>query len=202
MPARSPGRHATRGRKTARRRRFASGDRQAAACLEAHCLLSRTHARSPGPRGRSPTLGLEGDSRLLRSRPLTSRLPEAIWLQPNAWAEAIKRGAITPRPRAEPIERILAAGRRRNRLHVKTRLLLAKLKEARCEMCGLSSSRSQPLSLELHHINGDGLDNRLENLLLLCPNCHSQTDTWGGRNKKLGGFAAEQSRPRRRVIGG
>jgi hypothetical protein len=35
----------------------------------------------------------------------------------------------------------------------------------------------------LHHVNGDGLDNRLENLQILCPNCHAQTDTWGGRNK-------------------
>jgi 5-methylcytosine-specific restriction endonuclease McrA len=33
----------------------------------------------------------------------------------------------------------------------------------------------------LHHINGDGRDNRLENLALLCPNCHSQTENWGGR---------------------
>jgi 5-methylcytosine-specific restriction endonuclease McrA len=34
----------------------------------------------------------------------------------------------------------------------------------------------------LHHINGDRLDNRLENLQLLCPNCHSQTSTYSGRN--------------------
>jgi 5-methylcytosine-specific restriction endonuclease McrA len=36
--------------------------------------------------------------------------------------------------------------------------------------------------MALHHINGDRLDNRLENLELLCPNCHSQTDTYSGRN--------------------
>jgi 5-methylcytosine-specific restriction endonuclease McrA len=39
---------------------------------------------------------------------------------------------------------------------------------------------------EIHHINGGGKDNRLENLTLLCPNCHSQTDSWGGRNSRGG----------------
>ena len=101
----------------------------------------------------------------------------------NAWADAVRRGVVIPRPRAEPIELILAHGRPRNRTHVKTRLLLARLKGLQCEICGLAEWRSQAISLELHHKNGDGRDNRLENLQLLCPNCHSQTDTWGGRNK-------------------
>jgi 5-methylcytosine-specific restriction endonuclease McrA len=101
----------------------------------------------------------------------------------NAWWDAIRRGVISPRPRLEPIDDVLSAGRRRSRQHVKVRLLEAGLKEQRCERCGLSDWLENPLSLELHHVNGDGLDNRLENLELLCPNCHSQTDTWGGRNK-------------------
>jgi predicted DNA-binding protein YlxM (UPF0122 family) len=101
----------------------------------------------------------------------------------DAWADGVRRGAIEPRPRAEPIELLLIAGKRRSRYHVKGRLLLAGLKEPRCEHCGLTHWREQPISFELHHVNGDGKDNRLENLLLRCPNCHSQTDTWGGRNK-------------------
>lgn len=38
------------------------------------------------------------------------------------------------------------------------------------------------ITLELHHINGDNMDNRLENLQLLCPNCHSMTDNFRGKN--------------------
>lgn len=101
----------------------------------------------------------------------------------DAWASAISRGLIDPRPRLEPIADVLSAGRQRSRAHVKVRLLAAGLKQQRCENCGLSDWRGAPISLELHHVNGDGDDNRLTNLRLLCPNCHSQTDTWGAKNK-------------------
>jgi 5-methylcytosine-specific restriction endonuclease McrA len=99
-----------------------------------------------------------------------------------AWADAVRRGAIVPRARAMPIEALLVVGRRTQRGHLKFRLLAEGLKENRCELCGIDEWRDGPLSLALHHINGDGRDNRLENLQLLCPNCHSQTDTFGGRN--------------------
>jgi hypothetical protein len=101
----------------------------------------------------------------------------------DAWAEAIARGVIRPRPKLEPIDAVLAVGKRRSRAHVKARLLMAGLKQRCCEDCGLTDWQGAPISLELHHVNGDGHDNRLANLRLLCPNCHSQTDTWGGRNK-------------------
>jgi 5-methylcytosine-specific restriction endonuclease McrA len=48
--------------------------------------------------------------------------------------------------------------------------------------------------MALHHVNGDNTDNRLENLQVLCPNCHSQTESFSGRNKK-----GDASRPAARA---
>jgi hypothetical protein len=98
------------------------------------------------------------------------------------WTDAIQRGDIVPRPRAAATDIVFAVGHR-NRYHLKGRLLKDGLRAASCEECGLVEWRGRALSLELHHVNGDGRDNRLENLRLLCPNCHSQTENWGGRGK-------------------
>lgn len=103
----------------------------------------------------------------------------------NAWAEAVARGAIEPRARAEPLENLLAQGRSAHRNNLKLRLIAEGVKEARCELCGCREWQGKPIALQLHHVNGNGADNRLANLQLLCPNCHSQTDTWGARNRRL-----------------
>jgi 5-methylcytosine-specific restriction endonuclease McrA len=49
----------------------------------------------------------------------------------------------------------------------------------RCDICGTSQWQGRPLALILRHLNGDSGDNRVENLTLLCPNCHSQAGDWG-----------------------
>ena len=51
-----------------------------------------------------------------------------------------------------------------------------------CQECGISEWNGKAISLELDHINGINSDNRVENLRFLCPNCHSQTSTYGARN--------------------
>lgn len=55
----------------------------------------------------------------------------------------------------------------------------------KCAICGCTKWQGKTLSLELDHINGVNNDNRLENLRFLCPNCHSQTSTYGSRNQQL-----------------
>jgi hypothetical protein len=98
------------------------------------------------------------------------------------WSKAVATGRIQPRDRKIPLDELLVVGRRTSRSHLKRRLLEAGVKENRCEICGITHWMGKPVKMQLHHKNGDGSDNRIENLQLLCGTCHSQTDTYGGRN--------------------
>lgn len=100
-----------------------------------------------------------------------------------------------PRPSTIPLAELLVVGRRAtNRSYLKRRLIAAGLKDDRCERCGLTEWLGEPLAPQLHHVNGDKHDNRLENLSLLCPNCHALTENWGGRNRARTRAVPTQSR--------
>ena len=68
---------------------------------------------------------------------------------------------------------------------VRKRIIRDSLIEYKCAICGITEWNNKTLSLELDHINGINNDHRLENLRFLCPNCHSQTSTYGAKNKDL-----------------
>jgi len=83
-----------------------------------------------------------------------------------------------------PLQKVLVVGNLECTFRLKKRLIKEGLKERKCENCNLESWLDCPMPLELHHKDGDRKNNRLENLALLCPNCHSQTDNYRGKNKK------------------
>jgi len=58
--------------------------------------------------------------------------------------------------------------------------------EKKCHNCGITKWKGVEIPLELDHINGDSTNNSIDNLRLLCPNCHSITPTWRGRNINTG----------------
>ena len=85
-----------------------------------------------------------------------------------------------------PIENILIVNSTYNRANLKLRLVSENLLEYKCVECGnIGEWNGKPISLQLDHINGIHDDNRLENLRFLCPNCHSQTETYAGKKNKV-----------------
>ena len=66
---------------------------------------------------------------------------------------------------------------------LRKRIIKENILPYKCNNCGIDKWNGSDIVLQLDHINGESTDHRLENLQLLCPNCHSQTDTWCGKNK-------------------
>lgn len=58
----------------------------------------------------------------------------------------------------------------------------------KCDVCGITDWCDKPIVLDLEHKDGDSTNNKVDNLCLICPNCHSQTDTYKGKNKGNGRF--------------
>jgi hypothetical protein len=93
-------------------------------------------------------------------------------------------GPDREKQRREAVQRTFKKGSHRIGGHRLKRLIRGlDLLPYLCSVCDQSPTwNNQPLVLQIDHINGDAADNRLENLRFLCPNCHSQTDTFAGRN--------------------
>ena len=78
---------------------------------------------------------------------------------------------------------VFVVGKRQKSLHLRRALIESGI-EYRCLLCSLNEWRNRELRLEIDHIDGNSIDCRIENLRFLCPNCHSQTSTFGFRGKK------------------
>lgn len=83
------------------------------------------------------------------------------------------------------------------------RLIKAGYKERQCERCGITDWMGEKIAFHLHHNDGDHNNNKLENLMVLCPNCHSQTDNFAGKSsKKHISFDKRQELKQRQVQSG
>lgn len=82
-----------------------------------------------------------------------------------------------------PLEFVLTKDSLYSRTKLKKRLVEEGFKEYKCECCGISKWMNKSIELHIHHLNGISNDNRLSNLQLLCPNCHSITDNFRTKGK-------------------
>lgn len=110
------------------------------------------------------------------------------------WNKGLK-GGEHPSIKRKELSEILVKDSGWGSSSLKRRLFSEGVKDQKCEICGQSNEwMGKPLSLQLHHINGNHRDNRLENLMILCPNCHTQTDNYSGRSNS-GELSASEEIP-------
>jgi len=110
-----------------------------------------------------------------------------------SWTKAVRRGEIKPRLTVRSIVDVLKSGS--SRWCKKAKLLREGYLAVRCSRCGISQWRGERLVIQIDHINGVRNDWRIENLRMLRPNCHSQTETYGGRNAGRGRRLQEVNGP-------
>lgn len=82
---------------------------------------------------------------------------------------------------------------------IKKKIFKEGLKENKCEICGLTEWLNNPIKLQIHHIDGDHMNNEIENIQLLCPNCHSQTENFAGRKNKKNKCTHTHKRQRKHI---
>lgn len=99
--------------------------------------------------------------------------------------------------KAKPLEEILTEDSYYQSHKLKLRLIKENYFIHECSCCKLTEWNNKPIPLELEHINGNNTDNRLENLTIICPNCHAQTETYRGKGKRKN---EQEKRSKERIV--
>jgi len=94
-----------------------------------------------------------------------------------------RKGNKTPPVKSKPLSEILTKGSFYQSSRLRVRLISEGIFDAVCSRCQNAQWQGVNIPLELEHKNGINTDNRIENLCLLCPNCHALTSTYRGKNK-------------------
>jgi hypothetical protein len=157
-------------------------------------------ARSRSIRGVLVELGLKvGGSQYVAIKRHIERLGlDTAHFTGQGWTKGLTNPV--PRPKRPLADILVRHSDYQHTATLRERLVREGLKARRCEGCHLEVWCGQPIPLQLDHINGDRTDHRLENLRILCPNCHALTDTWCARNRgraasTLGATMAEPQAP-------
>lgn len=113
----------------------------------------------------------------IKKRMIDLRLDHSIFKGKSAYRVTQKQKEITS-------DKLLCINCNHNRNVLRRYILINNLLSYQCSQCGITTWQNKTLSLDLDHINGINNDNRIENLRFLCPNCHSQTTTYGSKNRQ------------------
>jgi hypothetical protein len=89
----------------------------------------------------------------------------------------------------EKHKKLFSEGKCKSRPRI--RQILSEIRGYKCECCGLSKWQGKEIVLQVDHINGDPYNDKPNNLRLICPNCHSQTDSFAGANRGNGRWSKE-----------
>jgi len=125
--------------------------------------------------------GHSGNHRTLKERIKLDNLNTEILKAKRT--ELIRQSSIKKKI---PLSKIMVENSSYGTKNLKMRLIKENILKYACEKCGNEGSwMNQKLVLQLEHKNGNSKDHRLENICFLCPNCHSQTETYSGRNSSM-----------------
>jgi len=126
---------------------------------------------------------------ICNQQPTMAKAAAALGLHFNTFKTyAVKYGCYKPNQAGKGIsknirKRVVNLEDYATRAGVRRVIIKDSLIPYKCGECGISEWNNRKLALHLDHINGKNSDHRLENLRFLCPNCHSQTETYTGKNK-------------------